>query len=72
VGDLAAARGAWRTALDILEELGHPDVKAVHAKTGRGGLSDYLPVFAVTGFARQDDGRRELAAERPRLPANHQ
>ena len=35
--DLPAARTAWRAALDIMEELGHPDVKAVHAKLDEAG-----------------------------------
>ena len=34
-GDLAAARVAWREALEILTELGHRDVDAVRARLAR-------------------------------------
>jgi hypothetical protein len=32
VGDTATARAAWQQALDILEELDHPDVEGVRSR----------------------------------------
>jgi hypothetical protein len=33
-GDPAGARDAWREALDLFEQIDHPDAEAVRAKPG--------------------------------------